>query len=67
MELPGGAGLALGSGSWVVEGRQVKLRPSEMGLTWVPSAVLITTELEPDLGYWGARNFWKENGQGIVV
>ena len=46
-----------------MEGRQVKLRPSEMELTWVLSVVLITIELEPDLGYLGARNFWKENGQ----
>lgn len=51
MELPGGGGLALGFRSWVVEGRQIKLKPSEMELTWVPSAVLLITELEPDLGY----------------
>lgn len=47
-----------------MEGRWIKWRPSpEMELTWVPSVVLITIELEPDLGYQGARNFWKENGQ----
>lgn len=56
MELPGGAGLALGSGIWGVNGRQIKLRPSEMGLPRVYSAVPTTSGLGPDLGRRGPRN-----------
>lgn len=58
MELPGGAGLALGNGSWVVEGRKIKLKPSDMGT--IPG-------LEPDTEYRGASKLWEESGHGIVM